>query len=186
MSKFHNLVGRPYIDGKQDCYAIIRDYYSQEWGIELPNFARPDRFWDDPEMDLYQLYKSTGFKPVLDHTYEVGDALLIPVLASINNHAAVVVDDNEILHHLPNQLSSLERLRPKWANRVMVHLRHPQITAAREAEIEVVHLHEVIDADILRNPGLQAEIEKALEPERGTVRGHHPGAGGRGEAEPLS
>lgn len=167
MSNFLNLVGLPYIDGRQDCYSIVRRYYEMEWGIELPNFARPDRFWEDPNLDLYSLYTRTGFVAVTDdHTYEVGDAVLMPIRSVVNSHAGVIVDDNQMLHHLPNQLSTIDPLRPKWANRVTVHLRHPDITAARQGEVEVVHLHEVIDADILRDPRVQEEIDRALGSDR--------------------
>ena len=164
MSNYNSLLGLPYIDGLQDCYSIARRYYSMVWGIELPNVARPDRFWEDPQLQLYQMYKTTGFKPVLDHVYEIGDAVLMPVRAPFENHAGIIVEDNELMHHLPNELSRIDALRPKWANRVTIHLRHPKIAEARAATEEVVHLHEVIDADVLRNPELQKEIERALEP----------------------
>lgn len=187
MSNFHSLIGLPYIDGRQDCYSVVRNYYSMEWGIELPNYARPERFWEDPELDLYSLYKHTGFEPVVDnHNYEVGDAVLMPVLSAMNNHAGVIVDDNQILHHLPDQLSLVDPLRPKWANRVTVHLRHPKITEARKASVEVVHLHEVIDADVLRNPRVQEEIGRALGSQRGAVRSDHAGDGDRPQGEPVT
>lgn len=162
MSNYSNLIGRPYIDGRQDCYSVARDYYFQNWGIELPNLARPDRFWDDPELDLYKNYTKTGFYPVLNDVYKVGDAVLLPILSQINSHAGVIVEDNRMLHHLPYQLSSVDALRPKWIGRVMVHLRHPKVETSVKVEEKKVHLHEVIHADVLRNPEFQKQIEKAL------------------------
>jgi cell wall-associated NlpC family hydrolase len=159
MSDFNKYLGRPYIEGLQDCYQICRDYYSEEWGIELPNLARPSRFWEDPNLDLYGMYQKFGFKPVFDKPFEIGDAMLMPILTPVNSHAAIYVADNRILHHMVGQLSSLESLRPKWINRVTIHLRHPEV---KQPKPEVINLHEVLDADILRNPRVQEEIERQM------------------------
>lgn len=161
MSNYLNLLGLPYVDGKQDCYSVVRNYYWQVWGLEMPNFARPTRFWEAPDLDLYRHYQLVGFQPVLDGVFQEGDGVLMPVMTPFNSHAGVIVEDNRMLHHLPNQLSAVDDLRPKWINRITVHLRHPSITAA-SPEREVLHLHEVIDADILRNPKVQEKLEKTL------------------------
>lgn len=162
MSNYHNLLGRPYEMGKHDCFSILREYYSQNWGIEVPNYARPDRFWEDPNLDLYQNYRRHGFKPILDEVFEVGDLVLMPIQAAVNSHAAAIVEDNLILHHMPKQLSAVAPFRPKWSNRVTVHLRHPDVAAAAKKTEQTLQLHEVIDADILRNPNVQREIEGLL------------------------
>lgn len=161
MSNYLNLIGKPYIDGLQDCLSVIRDYYFQTWNIEIPNYARPNRFWEDPFLDLYKNYGQSGFYPVFDGEYREGDLVLMPIMSVNNSHGAIVVGDNLLLHHLPNQLSGTDPLRPKWSNRITVHLRHPEVT--RHAKEKTIHLHEVIDADILRDPRVQAEIEKLME-----------------------
>ena len=162
MSDYHNLLGRSYEPGRHDCYGVVREYYRQVWGLDLRNYARPDRFWEDPTLDLYSLYRLEGFQPVFDERYEIGDGVLMQILAPINSHAAVVVEDNVILHHLPNKLSGTDALRPKWSNRVTIHLRHPKIAAARVSKQKTVHLHEVLDADVLRSPEVQAAIAAQL------------------------
>ena len=162
MSSYDKLVGLPYVDGKQDCYSCVRRYYELEWGVELPNLARPDRFWEDPHLDLYGLYEGFGFQQIFDRPYKIGDALLMPLLALQSSHAVVIVDDNQILHHLPNQLSTLEPLRPRWASRGTIHLRHPAVTKTQEATHKSVHLHEVLDADVFRNPAVQEAIDREL------------------------
>jgi len=88
--------------------------------------------------------------------------VLMPLLSVNNSHAGVIVDDGQILHHLPDKLSEVEPLRPKWSNRVAVHLRHPKVSAARRAMQTVIHLHEVIDANILRDPKIQEEIARQM------------------------
>lgn len=164
MSNFNNLIGLSYVEEKNDCFSLLVNYFWQVWGIRVPNFARPSRFWEYPNMDIYDQWRMTDFEQVFDQRYQIGDAVLMPILARTNNHGGVIVEDNQILHHLPNRLSSVEPFKPKWADRVTVHLRHPKITEALKSTIQTVHLHEVVDAELFRDPRIQREIEKQMGP----------------------
>lgn len=163
MSSWDDLLGLPYIEGRQDCYSIIREFCRRQ-GLILPNFARPQRFWEVPDFDFYTLYyKDFGFKPVFDQDPEPGDILLMPILTPINSHAVVYLGDNQILHHPPGQLSRTDDFRPKWSNRVTIHVRHPEIHASLLPEIHQVHFHEIVNAQFLRNPEVQKEIDRLLD-----------------------
>lgn len=173
MSNFSNLVGLPYIAGRQDCYGLMRRYYDQVWDIQLPNFARPNQFWNDPSLDLYSLYSDYGFEPVFDARWEIGDTLLMPLRTQIATHAAMIVEDNKVLHHLPGKLSTIEPLRPRWGNLATTVIRHPEVTKAQKQSIQTVHLHEVADAHLFRDPEFQKAAERALRTRPGAVRGDH-------------
>lgn len=162
MSNWDDLVGLPYIDGKQDCYQLVREYYGR-LGLHLPNFARPNYFWRDKSLDLYAQYKEFGFQDVHDEPFQVGDGVLMPIQAVVNSHAGVVVEDNKILHHLPGRLSSVDPIRPKWIGRITVHLRHPDIFAALQKPIETVQLHEVVDAHLFRDPRFQKALAEQMD-----------------------
>lgn len=164
MSNCSNLVGLTYIEGRQDCYGLMRRYYQQEWGIQLPNFARPRHFWNDESLDLYSLYADYGFEPVLDTRWEIGDTLLMPLRTQMATHAAMIVGDNQILHHLPDKLSTIESMRPRWANRATTVIRHPEVTAAQIQSSETAQLHEVLDVHIFRDPKFQEAARKAMDP----------------------
>src|SRR5471030_1459183 len=57
------LEGRSFVHGIWDCYAIVRDWYRLEHGIDLPNFERSDGWWDRGE-NLYMIhYADAGFVP---------------------------------------------------------------------------------------------------------------------------
>lgn len=163
MFDYDKLTGRPYIEGRQDCYGIVRDYYREAWGLWLPNFARPTRFWEDPHLDLYARYRDVGFEPVFDSRFEIGDAVLMPIRTAMNSHAGVIVADNLMLHHFVGELSAVVSLRPKWERRVTVHLRHPAVLEAKAKQPkETVHLHEVLNARVLRNPEVQKGIARQV------------------------
>lgn len=171
MSRFDKFLGLEYDEGRQDCLTTVRNYFRDEWGIYIANMARPNKFWQDPALDFYSTYRRFGFRPVFDEPFEVGDLLIMPLNTVMNTHAAIVVEDNQILHHMPGTRSSLDPLFPKWANRANIVARHPRVTEMKKERKKTVHLHEVIDADILRNPRAQEVIEKAMESERREMRG---------------
>lgn len=160
MSDFSKYVGRPYVMGRDDCYGLIRDYLWDQHQFLLPNFARPTRFWQDPNLNLYQSYADFGFRPVTDDTYEPGDVLLVPIRTPFPCHAALVVGDNKILHHVFGMLSAVDPMRPRWSNMATTVLRHPELNARMKPQITTLQLHEVLDAHVLRNPEVQGVIER--------------------------
>ena len=164
MSNYEAFLLRPYEEGHNDCYSVLRDYILETYGLRLPNFARPTRFWEDPNLDLYGRYLSQGFVQMLDQPLALGDVLLMPIRTAMNSHAALVVADNLILHHFPGQLSSVEPLRPKWANRATCVIRHPKIYEFHQQQPQVAQLHEVINARVLENPAVQQRLTELLAP----------------------
>lgn len=166
MFDYRDLIGRPYVEGATDCYGLMREYFARAWEIELPNLARPHRFWEDPHLDLYGQYAHWGFRPIFDQRFQIGDVLLMPIMTPMNSHAAAIVDDNKILHHLPDQLSRVDPLRPKWSNRSTVALRHPSITDRLIQTETVTSVEKLIDAPVLRNRAVQEHLAGTVE-ERG-------------------
>ena len=158
MSLFDNLIGLEYDTGRVDCFSCVRDYYAQVWDLHIPNFARPNQFWEDPNLDLYAMYKDVGFKILIDQDPEIGDALLMQLATPRPAHAAVVVGDNQILHHLPRRLSGIDRLRPHWYNRSVVMLYHPEVRAKKEAGKEKVNFHDIVDIPFFRDPRFQDSL----------------------------
>jgi cell wall-associated NlpC family hydrolase len=163
MFAYPDLLGQPYVEGLTDCYSIARSYYARAWDIHLPNFARPTRFWEDPDLDLYDGYSDWGFHQVFDQRWQIGDTLLMPILTSVNSHAVVIVGDNQILHHLPGSLSQLDALRPRWSNRATVVIRHPKVTAALETAQPPRQFQDLVNAAILRNPRIKALVGEIME-----------------------
>jgi len=108
-------VGRQWAHGVLDCYTLIQDYYGRELGIRLPDFDRRDEWWLHGQ-DLYREHqKAVGFVRV--DQPKVHDVILMQIAAPVPNHAAILVDDNVILHHMANRVSSRD-VYGGWYHRV--------------------------------------------------------------------
>jgi proteasome lid subunit RPN8/RPN11 len=100
------LVGRPFVHGILDCYALCRDYYRETLGIELPDYARQDEWWLKGE-NLYRAnFAEAGFVEIDNADMRQHDALLMQVASPVENHAAIVLGNGLILQHVMNRLSS--------------------------------------------------------------------------------
>lgn len=116
------LKGRPFrhgpsgTDGKGDCYALIRDYFLLERGIELPEFPRDNNWWlsqDGTPLNLYDDYFShAGFKEIKAEEAQVGDVCFMRIGpgVTVNNHACIIVGHNLFLHHLTDRPSREEAI----------------------------------------------------------------------------
>lgn len=183
MSAYHNLLGRAYFEGEDDCFSLIRDRFREAYGVRIPNIARPSSFWEDPQLDLASLYKKFGFKAVIEEPIQEGDLLMMPLLTSWNSHLAVVVEGNKIIHHLHGQLSREDPLWPKWGDRAQMIVRHPRVTEILKARTKRVHLHEVLDVHLLRDPEFKEAFERVLDSHEGKVRDDYVHGGDQGELQ---
>lgn len=120
------LVGRQWAHGVLDCYSLLRDWYAQERGIELLDFARLDEWWLRGENLYVDNFAKAGFAPVegaglggIDP--EEGDVLLMQIASPVPNHAAIYLGDGLILHHLQGRLSSRDVYGGYW-RKVTTHV----------------------------------------------------------------
>lgn len=117
------LVGREFIHGVQDCYAIVRDYYRTVLNINLINGARGMEWWDKGE-DLYSdNFEKAGFVEIAKEEADVNDVCLFQVKSPVINHAAVITGSNQILHHLFHRLSGHDRL-DRWDKVIVKYIRY--------------------------------------------------------------
>lgn len=124
------LYGRTFRHGVHDCYAFIRDWYAQEAGILLPDFARDLDWWEPDDegkvhFDLYaDGFEGAGFVKV-DRPYNPlpGDVFLCRVKSQVMNHGGVYVGDGLIGHHLLWELSG-RRPAALWRPKLDFLVRH--------------------------------------------------------------
>lgn len=108
------LVGREWSHGVLDCYALVRDWFRAERGIDLPNFTRFDDWWKRGENLYLDNFAQVGFAVVEPDELQTGDCLLMQVASPVPNHAAVYLGDGLILHHLQGRLSSRDVYGGYW------------------------------------------------------------------------
>jgi proteasome lid subunit RPN8/RPN11 len=106
------LVGRVFVHGVLDCYAIIRDWYQQERGIELMDFDRSDGWWNRGGNLYLDNFGKAGFAACEElHT---GAVLLMQIGSPVPNHAAIYLGDDMVLHHVQGRLSSRDIYGGYW------------------------------------------------------------------------
>jgi len=122
------LVGRPFSHGVLDCYSLVRDWYGQEWGLALPDFARRDEWWNDGHTDLYTDHLAEyGFHQVKLAEIQRGDLLLMQVRSRnlVPNHAGIWLGDGNMLHHMHGRLSSRDVFGGYWQECLRLVARPP-------------------------------------------------------------
>ena len=143
------LLGRNYIHGVQDCYAIVRDYYSRELDIELPDFDRSDAWWEDENHEpLYENnFSKAGFAKVENkNDLQKHDVILCRVGRTHHvNHALIWLGDDGalisektpdcvgnalILHHPYGRQSVCEIYGKGWADRTVMVVRHHSLMSS--------------------------------------------------------
>ena len=103
------LIGRQWVWGVTDCWSLVRDYYKEQYNIQLLDYQRPTTPQDFLDNPLFEQYaEKTGFRELnTNEKLQKGDVLLMSILHPTLNHVAIFLGD-EILHHLADRLSTRE------------------------------------------------------------------------------
>lgn len=124
------LLGRVYSHGVLDCYTLVRDYYAQEVGLVLPDFARDDDWWDKGG-DLYEdNFRGCGFDVVEENQARLHDILLMQVASNVINHAGIYLEGNLMMHHARDRLSSRDIWGGYWKKITVKVIRHRSLQNA--------------------------------------------------------
>ncbi len=117
-----DLIGRPFIHGLYDCYALVRDYWRLK-GYDVIDQPRENMWWNTSVTLLEDKCHESGFDPLEEAKMKIGDVVLMKVLSSSVNHSGIYIGDGLILHHLYNRLSRREPLN-RWRKQVAGYLRY--------------------------------------------------------------
>lgn len=119
------LYGRTYLWHVQDCGSFIKDFYAQEYGIEVTEYYREENFWEKGIQPYLDNYVKLGFVEIDKREMMEGDVLLMQIGAtSVATHAAVYIGDNKIAHHITGRLSCREVYGQYYQDRTVKAIRH--------------------------------------------------------------
>ena len=100
------LIGRQFHKGTLDCYALVKDYYAEKLNIVLPDYVRPDVWFEEGRSILLENFKAFGFKEITREEMRENDCMFMQIGSSVPNHCAVYIGAGQILHHMQDCLSS--------------------------------------------------------------------------------
>ena len=117
-------VGRQFAFGVVDCYSLVRDWYAREYGIELRDYDRRDKFWEHGESLYMDNFANEGFREIPVADVQPGDLILMQLSSPLPNHAAIYLGDQLILHHVQQRLSSRDVYGGYYGKSTACALRH--------------------------------------------------------------
>lgn len=117
------LLEREFIWGVQDCYSLLRDYYKEKLGIELPFFPREWAFWNKGQDMFTDKVVEAGFKRIPYEMVEVNDIAFFKNESKVANHIGIVSGNNELMQQGVGSLSRISRLDLYHRN-VIMYLRY--------------------------------------------------------------
>jgi cell wall-associated NlpC family hydrolase len=130
---YKHLLGLPYKSGSQDCYGLAVRYFKELYNLDLLNFARPDGWWNDPDIDLINdCLQADGWENIGINIkgLKLGDALVFSLINGRANHVGIYVGNGMFIHHVYQRFSCEEALMDKWTSRLLMIVRHPEISKA--------------------------------------------------------
>lgn len=132
--RWDNLIGLPFLMGKRDCFALSRNFFKQNFDLDIIDYARPQD-WEADNLNLIELcYEHAGFEKLTNFKFKdlrPGDVLCMSIGSSNPNHFAIYVGDNTMIHHLSGRFSTDEPFRDFWRNVTSFVLRHPAVPDLR-------------------------------------------------------
>lgn len=106
------LINRPWVYGIWDCYSLARDYYYQQYGVQLGDYRRErEGEWHLASFTQFEdSFVKEGFRQVQLKDAKEGDVLLFRIRNQhTSNHVAILHDaaSNLLLQHLVDRFSGL-------------------------------------------------------------------------------
>lgn len=123
--------------GVRDCLDLFRDFYFDNFGIVITNYARPSNWSSEADSLIRQMYEREGFEMISDWKLKdlrPADVLCMAIGESEPNHMAVYVGDNKVVHHLWGRLSSVDPFRDFFLSSTCFVLRHHDVPDLRPAK----------------------------------------------------
>lgn len=145
MIRYEHLVGLDWEMRKRDCYALVRRFYEDNYGITLRPYAYPEEWWHTaPYLDLFMRnFEAEGFLPIgieNQFTIRTGDVVLIARGTPVASHCGVWIGGNRFLHHPHQGFSLVDTWAGKWAGMTLAVVRHHAVPEPVLEKVDVMDL----------------------------------------------
>lgn len=120
-----SYIGKSFHFGSSDCFSLARDYYFNEFGINIKDYPRTE-FWKNKNPNLIvDNFKNEGFYEISKEELRKHDAILIEdPRTNIVCHILIYMGNNEILHHPNHRMSSIQIYSDDYRKLSKIFLRH--------------------------------------------------------------
>lgn len=122
MVNYQALLGKQWKYGVNDCFSLVREYFKLQ-GIDLPDFKRPADLEICESIFLLQA-KAYGFVKVEFAMRKPGDVLIMRLGTAAPMHAAILLENEQILHQRQDSLSTAESLTAYHVKKVAAVFRY--------------------------------------------------------------
>lgn len=131
---YKDLLDRKYQAGTDDCYGLVREVYKRTFGIDLPNYARPEDFEFSTLELVSRIVSNPDFikKNLNPNALVVGDVLGFRVAAPRTDHFGIYIGNNLFLHHMRGRKPVEDNLDQRWVRRITHVLSHVDVTPVKE------------------------------------------------------
>jgi cell wall-associated NlpC family hydrolase len=142
--KYEHLLGVPYHVKTANCLTLVKQFYAENWGIIIRDYAFPDLWWmTDPKLNLLMRHaRDEGFEMFDYNPREMrpGDGLLMAIGCSVVNHCGVYLGGGRFLHRPFRASSRVDLFAGAWRERCMTAVRHPQVVLPSAKSLELLDL----------------------------------------------
>lgn len=150
--RFDHLTGRRFDWEQFNCYELMRQVFSDSWGIPLTPYVCPADYCDH-ELDLFnKLSHEEGFKLLDCHPreYRRGDVVIHAMQSSTGNHCSVLTPDGQLMTVLVGGLARTFPFAGLLRNTAVAVYRHRDVPPPEEVETSLASL---LPASVLRRLG---------------------------------
>lgn len=118
-----DLFNREFIHSAQDCLAFMVDWQYKNYGLKLPMFPRHFDWFDEGEDHIEQEHEGWGFVDVTHLPEAKGDVVFYRIQSKVVNHVSVVIEPNQVAHHLFGRFPKSEPAGV-WSKYAVKRIRH--------------------------------------------------------------
>lgn len=137
------LLARKFVPQVTDCFNFIRSFYWQVYQIKLPEFPRDWNWWINGGNLYEEGFTKAGFEKIDMADLAPGDIVLAQLRSPVPNHAVVILDDGLMAHH-PQQMLSVREPFGRWRTFAVQAIRHKSF-GGKEPPLPPIHLSSHLD-----------------------------------------